>query len=144
MPTAATRRPRQETGSEAELDRLLINGREFSAEFPQFLANHLPMVIVALHRLGATGARLAEFFANYRDANRLVPMPPAVAPIERAHWTAALGDRNRARKKRRSDDDRSMGRFQPAGKSIGAQDFRPFPSWVGTHQRGKYPLRVNR
>jgi hypothetical protein len=97
MPTAAMQRPRQETGSEAELDRLLIDGREFSAEFPQFLANHLPMVIVALHRLGASGARLAEFFANYRDTNHLVPMPPAVAPIERVHWTAALGDRNRER-----------------------------------------------
>ena len=97
MPTAAMQKLRPETGSEAELDRLLISGREFSAEFPQFLANHLPMVIVALHRLGATEARLAEFFANYRDANRLAPMPPAVAPIERAHWTAALGDRNRER-----------------------------------------------
>ena len=51
------------------------------------------MVMVALHRLGAGDARLAQFFASYRDANGLVPMPPAVAPIDRAQWTAALGDR---------------------------------------------------
>ena len=58
-------------------------GRAFSAEFPLFLANHLPMVSVALHRLGADDARLAQFFEIYRVTNHLVPMPPSVAPIER-------------------------------------------------------------
>ena len=38
---------------EIELDRLLREGRRYSGEFPAFLANHLPMVLVAMHRLGA-------------------------------------------------------------------------------------------
>ncbi len=94
--TAMPERPVAAQG-EAELDRLLAAGREFSAEFPLFLANHLPMVIVALQRLGASDTRLAQFFAAYRDANGLVPMPPPVAPIERASWTAGLGARGRER-----------------------------------------------
>jgi hypothetical protein len=59
------------------------------------LANHLPMVLVAMQRLGASPERLAEFFAVYRDTNHLVPSPPPVAPIERARWSVALGDRKR-------------------------------------------------
>src|SRR5262245_28168461 len=97
MSTAAMQRARQDAGGTAELDRLLTRGQEFSGEVPQFLANHLPMVIVALHRLGANDARLTEYFETYRDAKHLVPMPPAVAPIERASWSKALGDRSRER-----------------------------------------------
>ncbi len=53
------------------------------------------MVLVAMQRLGASDERLAEFFAHYRDVNRLQPVPPPVAPIKREHWSAALGDRAR-------------------------------------------------
>lgn len=80
---------------ETELERLLVEGRKFSAEFPLFLANHLPMVLVAMHRLGGSDQRLAEYFANYREANRLCPPPPSVAPIARETWTGALGARER-------------------------------------------------
>jgi questin oxidase-like protein len=83
------------TGSEAALERLLVEGRAFSGEFPVFLANHLPMVLVALQRLGGSPERLAEFFAFYRETNHLVPAPPPVAAIGRANWTIALGDRKR-------------------------------------------------
>jgi hypothetical protein len=48
-----------------------------------------------MHRLGGSDQRLAEFFAIYRDTNHLQPAPPPVAPIERASWSAALGDRSR-------------------------------------------------
>src|SRR5476649_918578 len=82
-------------GDEAELVRLLVEGRRFSAEFPLFLANHLPMVLVALHRLGASDERLREYFAWYREANRLQPTPAPVATVERANWSAAFGDRGR-------------------------------------------------
>src|SRR3984957_6644654 len=79
----------------AQLERLLAESRAFSAEFPIHLANHLPMILVAMHRLGGSDARLDEYFAWYRDENRLQPLPPAIAPIERANWSAALGDRVR-------------------------------------------------
>jgi hypothetical protein len=97
MPTAAKHQIWDQAGSARELDRLMAEGRQFSAEYPQFLANHLPMVLVALQRLGAGDDRLREFFATYRDTNHLVPMPKAVAPIERARWTSALGERSRER-----------------------------------------------
>ena len=86
---------RDAAGGEAELERLLADGRRYSAEFPAFLANHLPMVLVAMHRLGGSDERLGEYFATYRDAHDLQPSPPPVAPVERANWTAALGERAR-------------------------------------------------
>ena len=81
--------------NEAALDRLLATGREFSGEFPLFLANHLPMALVALHRLGASDARLAAYFAGYRDAHHLHAAPPVLAPIRRETWPSALGARER-------------------------------------------------
>jgi hypothetical protein len=91
----ALRSERGAANDEAELVRLLANARGFSAEFPLYLANHLPMVLVALHRLGASDKRLAEYFDWYRQENRLQPQPPSVAPIDRANWSDALGDRGR-------------------------------------------------
>lgn len=67
----------------------------FSVEFPHLLANHLPMVLYALHALGADDDRLATYFATYRDANGLVPVPPPVAPIDAGTWRDHLGDRAR-------------------------------------------------
>jgi hypothetical protein len=78
-----------------DLEQLLIEARAFSAEFHPFMANHLPMMLVALNRLGAGDARLADWFAIYRDVSRLVPVPAALRPIERTRWTEALGDRSR-------------------------------------------------
>jgi hypothetical protein len=83
--------------SEIELRRLLAECRKFSGEFPDFLANHLPMVLVAMHQLGGSNERLERFFAIYRDRNRLPPAPARIAPIEREVWDDALGDRARER-----------------------------------------------
>lgn len=77
------------------LDQLLVETRFYSAEFPVLLANHLPMILVALDRLGASSERLRQYFDNYRTTNGLVATPPPVAPIERERWTDALGDRTR-------------------------------------------------
>jgi hypothetical protein len=87
---ALSPRPQPDT-----VDDLLVEVRHFSAEFPVLLANHLPMMIVALDRLGASGDRLREYFDHYRTTNGLVPTPPPVAPIQRDRWTEALGDRSR-------------------------------------------------
>lgn len=77
------------------LDDLLIEGRAYSAEFPYLLANHLPMILVALDRLGAPEARLRSYFDMYRCTKGLVPVPPAGAPIAAGTWADALGDRSR-------------------------------------------------
>jgi questin oxidase-like protein len=81
--------------SEAELDRLLTKGRAFSAEYHPFLANHLPMMLVALHRLNASDERLADYFSEYRDLHHLEQPPPSVSQIKVNNWTEALGDRGR-------------------------------------------------
>jgi hypothetical protein len=83
------------TRDETELERLLVEGRKFSVEFPIYLANHLPMVLVAMHRLGGSDERLIEYFAAYKEMNHLHPPPPPIAPIERETWTEALGARER-------------------------------------------------
>ena len=95
MALALRHEPRRVAGNEAQLEELLAKSRAFSAEFPVLLANHLPMILVAMHRLGGSDARLAEYFDWYRDANRLQPLPPTVAPIARADWSSALGERAR-------------------------------------------------
>ena len=87
MPNASVSRVRAAAHSdEGTLERLLEDARAFSAEFPLFLANHQPMMLVALDRLGASPERLEEWFAIYRDVSRLVPQPPSVAKIGRADW----------------------------------------------------------
>ena len=77
------------------LDALLIDARQDSAEYPVALANHVPMVLGILHRLGASEERMREYLATYRAANGLVPLPPPTEPIGRESWTAYLGHRSR-------------------------------------------------
>ncbi len=77
------------------LDALLAEAREDSVEFPPFLANHAPMVLVVLKELGASDERIAAYLDHYRDANGLVPPLPPVSPIRPENWTGALGDRSR-------------------------------------------------
>lgn len=96
MSSAAAIKPTPHgTDGDAHLAALVGRTRAFSAEFPVLLANHLPMVLVALRRLGASDRRLDEYFEIYRDTNGLVPAPPPLAPVERSTWTSALGDRSR-------------------------------------------------
>jgi hypothetical protein len=93
--TLAFRSERRAPDDEAQLKRLIADSRRFSAEFPIFLASHLPMILVAMHRLGGSDERLAQYFETYRVTNNLQPAPPPIAPIERANWTAAFGERSR-------------------------------------------------
>ena len=74
------------------LDALVMQARQRSAEFPDVLANHPPMILVALDRLGAGPERQAAFFDTYDIEKGLVPVP---APVDAGSWTSVLGDRRR-------------------------------------------------
>jgi hypothetical protein len=80
---------------DASLLILKAAARRDSVEFPPFLANHLPMVLVALDRLGAAPDRLAAFAQTYRAANGLRPALASETPLTADGWTAALGQRAR-------------------------------------------------
>ena len=77
------------------LDALLARARQDSVEFPVLLANHLPMALTGLERLGASAGVMEHFADRYRDTNGLVPPPPPVAALDDRTWTEALGRRER-------------------------------------------------
>jgi hypothetical protein len=77
------------------LAQLLVEGRTFCCEFPPALSNHLPMVLVALARLGANPRRLTAFAEIYANTKGLVPAPAAATPIDPKAWRCDLGDRAR-------------------------------------------------
>lgn len=69
----------------AALDRSL----RYDAEYGQRLSNHLPMLLVALQRLGADNERIAAAGATY--ARKLHAMPPAQAWQAGDPWREPLG-----------------------------------------------------
>ncbi|OLT18731.1 hypothetical protein BJF78_00735 [Pseudonocardia sp. CNS-139] len=73
----------------------LADAARDACEFPKYLANHLPMILVALDALGADGPRLAGYAERYRAAKGLVPAAEPVRPITAADWRDHLGDRSR-------------------------------------------------
>src|SRR5579872_7073901 len=77
------------------LERAVAWSREWSAEFPFCLANHLPMVLVALGRMGASRDRLDAYCQIYREQNGLVPVPERIGKITRDNWRESLGERER-------------------------------------------------
>ena len=77
------------------LERAVGWSRQWSAEFPFCLANHLPMVLVALHRMGASDERLEAYCEIYRQQNGLVPVPERIDEITAHNWREFLGARER-------------------------------------------------
>lgn len=68
----------------------LNEATRWDAEYGASLSNHLPMALMALHRLGASQARLDEFTARYTPRLHAAPAPepwPAGDP-----WRARFGD----------------------------------------------------
>src|SRR3984957_9427420 len=77
------------------LERAIAWSRQWSAEFPFCLANHLPMVLVALHRMGASDDRLEAYCHIYHKQNGLVPIPERIGEIRRDNGRDFLGQRER-------------------------------------------------
>ena len=61
--------------TEEGLERAVAWSRQWSAEFPFCLANHLPMVLVALHRMGASDERLEAYCRCLSSAERARSRP---------------------------------------------------------------------
>jgi len=53
------------------------------------------MVLVALHRMGASDERLEAYCDIYREQNGLVPVPERTGEITRENWREFLGQRER-------------------------------------------------
>jgi hypothetical protein len=77
------------------LERAVAWSRQWSWEFPFCLANHLPMVLVALHRMGASDERLQAYCHIYQKQNGLVPVPEPIGEVTRDNWREFLGQRER-------------------------------------------------
>lgn len=68
----------------------------YGSEFAKTYANHAPMVLTALDRIGGSPERLQDFFVHYRDAKALLPFPaPSGPPLDAASWPDAIGQRDR-------------------------------------------------
>lgn len=67
-------------GVSAACTELLARSRAFGPEFGQGLANHLPMALIALDRMGADAATMERFFARY--SSRLEPASDPAGPAD--------------------------------------------------------------
>jgi hypothetical protein len=85
----------QDWATRQGLDRAVAWSRQWSVEFPVCLGNHLPMVLVALHRMGASDERLEAYCHIYHEQNGLVPMPERIGEVTRDNWREFLGRRER-------------------------------------------------
>ncbi len=72
-----------------DLTSALDDSLRYDAEYATRLSNHLPMLLVALHRLGASDERLATASATY--AKKLHAMPPLQAWQAGDPWREPLG-----------------------------------------------------
>ena len=80
----------QNAATRQGLERAVAWARLWSWEFPFCLANHLPMVLIALHRMGASDERLEDYCEIYRKQNGLVPIPGPTAEITGENWREFL------------------------------------------------------
>ena len=70
----------------------LDEGARFDAEYHQGLSNHLPMAMLALQRLGVSGARIDTFATRY--VRRLESSPNIISWPSGEHWRIMLGIRS--------------------------------------------------
>lgn len=81
--------------SATRLRTLIAEVGQRSGEFPVLLANHLPMVLEAMGRLGASPGRLQAYAEHYNRVHAVPETPPRVAPLSNENWRSAIGDRSR-------------------------------------------------
>ncbi len=74
-----------------DLMEQLGHSLRFDAEYATRLSNHLPMLLVALQRLGASDERMAAAGAHYAHQHPLHPMPPLQAWSAGDPWREPFG-----------------------------------------------------
>lgn len=77
------------------LDGIMSEMPAYGSEFARTYANHAPMVLVALDRIGGTPERLYDFFVHYRDYKQLLPFGAEIGPLDRGTWQEPIGMRDR-------------------------------------------------
>jgi Questin oxidase-like len=60
------------------LSQLLTQGQRYAPDFAADFSNHLPMALIALHRLGAQDSRLLEFESGYASRLTRATVPFAI------------------------------------------------------------------
>ncbi|WP_216671291.1 questin oxidase family protein [Mangrovicoccus sp. HB161399] len=78
-----------------DVDGIMAAMPAYSTEFAETFANHAPMVLVALDRIGGGADRLHDFFRSYEAYKVLLPVQPGTAPLTAADLPALLGARER-------------------------------------------------
>ncbi|GGP17633.1 questin oxidase family protein [Silvimonas iriomotensis] len=71
------------------LNQLLTRSAQYAPNFGAGLANHLPMALIALARLGADDTRLEAYFNEY--IKQLSPVAASPGVIDPAFWQRELG-----------------------------------------------------
>ncbi len=90
-----TGKSQRTSANSAGLERCVAWSRQWSAEYPLFFANHLPMALVALHRMGASDDRLEAYCHIYDEMSHLAPVPARIGDVTQANWREFLGQRER-------------------------------------------------
>ncbi|MBP1860331.1 questin oxidase family protein [Rhizobium herbae] len=84
----------KENASEG-LETLLAGMPGWGSEFSHTFANHAPMVLVALDRIGGAPSQLRRFFNHYRDAKQLLPFAQPLKRLDSKSWKTVIGTRER-------------------------------------------------
>ena len=92
---ALDNRLRADARADRAIGECIAWSRNFSVEFPVLLANHLPMVLYAMYRMGASEERLRAYCEIYRRVNGLVPVPERAKPVTPENFAEGFGDRGR-------------------------------------------------
>lgn len=116
------------------LTALLTGNLAASGEYEGTLANHLPMALTALDRMGADGDRLSVFAAAYRRRVEMMDLPDHGAEIDPQRWRERLGDRSAegawrrffaAERGRRGRDEALRAWLPMVTESVAASAFHP-------------------
>lgn len=86
--------PMMSRSSDAMRDELMLSMPDYASEFGGTFANHAPMVLVALERMGGTPADMKRFFDFYRDFKKLPPFGKCGSEIGPDDWARYLGQRD--------------------------------------------------